>query len=329
MKKIILGIIISAIFIYISVKGVEFKEIIDSLENVSYQYLIPVIILFLTLSLLRSLRWGVILSPIEKIGQKRLFPINCVGNAAIDLLPMRMGEFVRPYLIINNSRIPFSSAMATVFVERVLDLLTLLLILLIAIFNSSLPSWIVKSGYISSFIFIVMICLMCFLYYKTEPTLNLFRPLFNKLPQKINMRIEELILKFIEGLKIISNPKRLISTLLFSVLIWVFSALAIYNLFLFQNLQLPLLSSFVVLIVLTIGTSLPAAPGLLGNFQFSCIAALAIFDVPKGNALAFSMVFYLFAIGINLLLGLIFLHFTSLSFKEIKRDFNRISLTRK
>ena len=305
MKKFFIGLLVSCIFIWFSIKGVEYEEIIYELKEAKYIYLIPTVILFLGLTFLRSIRWGVILSPIEKISQKRLLPISCVGYMAIVLIPMRIGEFVRPYLVSRKNNISMSSGLATIFVERVLDSLTLLFMLLVVIISSQLPEWVVRTGYSFLLTFIFIVSFMFFLYYKTELTIRLLRPLLSIFPQKVIKKIESLIRTFVEGFQIISNPTELIVTIFLSILVWTLSALAIYCLFHFQNFQLPLMSTFVVLVITIIGVSLPAAPGFLGNFQFGCIMALSIFGIHKSDAFTFSMIYYFFGIGINILLGLV------------------------
>ena len=259
------------------------------------------------------------LHPLEKISQKTLFPITCVGTMAIALVPMRVGEIVRPYLIKTKSQIPFTSSLATIFVERVLDVLALIFILSFAIFNSDLPEWLIISGYISFIIFILLICLIFFIYYKTEFIIKLSRPFLNNLPQNFIIKIEELIRTFADGFKVISSSKRLLYTVFLSVLIWIFSTLAIYNLYFTQNLQLPFFTSFVVLFITMIGISLPTAPGFIGNWQYGCILALSIFDISKGDALAFSIVYHLSAMSITIILGMIFLPFVNISIKDIRK----------
>lgn len=273
MKKLIAGIIVSVIFIWFSMRGVEYEEVFKALENINYVFLLPTIMLFLCMSFLRSVRWGVILSPMERIDQRRLFPITCVGYMAIALIPMRIGEFIRPYLVSSEGKIPLSSALATILVERVFDVLTLLGILFLVFISSTLPVWVVKSGYSDLFTFVVLICVLFILYYKTEFCLKLSRPLLNKLPLKFNVGIEGLVRNFVEGFKIISSPKRLFYTLFLSVLIWASSGLGIYCLFFFHDFRLPIASTFLVLVIVIIGISLPVAPGFVGNFQFACTRA--------------------------------------------------------
>jgi uncharacterized protein (TIRG00374 family) len=72
--------------------------------------------------IIRSVRWGVILSPIKPINQRILFPITAVGFLAIIVVPMRLGEIVRPYLISAKQSVPVVSGIATILIERAMDL---------------------------------------------------------------------------------------------------------------------------------------------------------------------------------------------------------------
>jgi len=315
--KSVVGVIFSSVFIYFSVRGLEIDKILEALRNVKYFYLIIPILLFLSLSALRSLRWGIILSPIEKIGQKSLFPIYSIGLMAAVLVPMRMGKMVKAYLLRTNNHVPFSTALSTIFVERLLDILTILCILLMVVLQASVPGWLLKSGYTAVILFSLMILFICFLYFRTEKTLNLIRPVLGKLPHRFRGKIEGFINNFVVGFKIIGSPGKLLGILILSALIWGISGLAIYSLFWFQGLKLSLQVAFVVLVVTIIGVSLPTAPGMLGNFQISCIVALSLFNITKDDAFVFSMVYYLLGIGIVVLLGIVSLAFTDFSLGEV------------
>ena len=322
MKKLISGILISTLFIYLTFRGVEFETILEGLKGVRYRFLIPALSFLLSISFLRSLRWGIVLSPLGRIGQKKLFPITCIGYMAIIVIPMRIGELLRPYLLSTSSRIPMSSALGTIIVERALDILTILGILFFVFFISTSPGWLLKTGYSLLPIFLLLVLFLCLLYFRMEFTLRLLNPVLKRFPEKLSKKIEELIRNLVDGFSIISNPIRLIYALLLSVFIWVSSALAIYSLYLFQNLQLPFVSSFVVLIITIIGISLPAAPGMVGNFQYASIVALSFFNVEKTDAFIFSMTYYLLGIGLTILLGLIFLPLVDISIKDIRKKFS-------
>jgi hypothetical protein len=123
-KKIILGILISVVLIYLSVRGINLQDVLNDLKEIQLSYVILFILLMIFMQYLRSYRWGVILQPMEKIDQVSLFSVTSVGFLAIAAIPARIGELARPYLISKRSSIKMSSALGTIVIERILDSLT-------------------------------------------------------------------------------------------------------------------------------------------------------------------------------------------------------------
>lgn len=321
-QKFLIGLIISGIFIYLSLRGIDFSNILRGLKTVRYGFIFPSLLLFFLLQVLRSLRWGIILSPMAKVNQKALFPVTCIGYLAITLVPMRFGEIVRPYLISIKKEIPLSSSLATVLVERVLDVLTLVAILFSVLMVLPLPDWVFNSGVVFLGIVLSSVAIMGLFVLKTDDSLRFFNPIFKLFPNRLNTKMNSLLRTFIEGFMVISDLKKIGYILFLTLLIWGASGLAIYMLFSFYNFQIPLVGAFVVLTMTALGIILPTAPGFLGNFQFACILALSFFGIPKTDAFAFSMVYYIFGIGINIILGLVFLPFEKISLREIKSHRN-------
>jgi uncharacterized membrane protein YbhN (UPF0104 family) len=126
-KKLTAGIIFGAALVYLSIRGINFQDVATGFKTVRYGYVLSVLIILLLMQALRSWRWGVILSPMEKVDQLSLFSVTSVGFLAIIAFPARIGELARPYLIANKSQIGMSAAVGTILVERVFDCLTVLL----------------------------------------------------------------------------------------------------------------------------------------------------------------------------------------------------------
>jgi glycosyltransferase 2 family protein len=321
--KYFLGFAVSLVFLYFSVRGLNVDKLLVALKDTDYFYLVPAIFFFLSVHGLRSIRWGIILSPITQIKQKKLFPIFCVGFMAVVLVPMRAGELVRPYLLSTAKIASFSSSCATIFVERTFDIMSLLGIFLVVCLNASPPPWVVKSGYFAFSGFIVMIMFICFLYFKTECAIEFIRFFIKYFPDRFRSRIIETAENFVKGFEIISNPAGFFAVLLLSMLIWILSGLTIYCLFLFHGFKLSMLAAFVVLVITIMGISLPTAPGMLGNFQFSCIVALSLFNIEKDPAFLFSMVYYFLGIGITILVGIMFMPVVNFSFRDVFKDMKK------
>ena len=316
-KKLLIGIAVSAVFIYLTLKGVDLKGVLSALRNKSYGFLLPAIAVFILTQAIRSLRWGVILSPIKEIEQKTLFPITCVGYAAIIVFPMRLGEIVRPYLINLKKSIPIGSGIGSIVMERFMDVLILSGFLFYILTQIDLPAWITRSalGFLSIIIFGFTLIILCIL--KPSAAEKIIYLLISRLPRKMSTRVEKAIFNFLDGFRVIGNIKKIIQILSISLLIWFLSAGAVYLLFVLVHFPFGILEAITIIVITALGVSIPAAPGLIGNFQFACMIPLSLWSIAKPDAFAFAMIYYFLGIGTNIFLGLIFLPSMNVPFKQL------------
>ena len=321
-KKVILGILISIVLIYLSVKGINLQDVFRDLKNIQLSYVILFILLVILMQWLRSYRWGVILQPMEKIDQFSLFSVTSVGFLAIAAIPARIGELARPYLISKRSSIKMSSALGTILVERVLDSFTVLAIAVIVLFLTDLPPWMIKSSIIFFLLALVMFCFIVFLILRRDAALKLINRILSKLPGKFAHTIDEVIHHFIDGFQIITNIKFLLYLFFLSALVWLVDVLAIYMLLKAFDFTLPVMASFVVMIILIVGIAIPTAPGYIGNWHFACVLALSFFGLAKTEALSFAVVYHFLSMVIVVVLGVAFLPFNKFSISDMKKQMN-------
>jgi glycosyltransferase 2 family protein len=187
------------------------------------------------------------------------------------------------------------------------------------VFGSSLPAWVMRSGSLLLALFLVVLSVICVMYYRKAMSLRWVHRLVRRLPERYQADVEQIYHRFVDGLRIIARPKQLFASILLTVLVWGVTGLGIYSLFLFYNLSFPLVAAFTVLAITVLGVSLPAGPALLGNFQFSCIVALSILNLSQNDAFAFSMIYYAFGVGLSIFLGLLFSPFMGISLADIRR----------
>ena len=319
-KKVIAGLALSALLVWLSIRGIEFRGVIDGFRTIRCGYVLPAVAAMFLMQLLRSIRWGLILRPIGKVDQLSLFSVSSVGFLAIIAIPARLGELARPYLIAKKSRIPMSSALGTIFVERVLDSLTVLIIAVLALFFTPLPPWLVRSSVLFLLVTLGLFAVMIRVIVRREATLRILAPLIGRLPVRYAGAVNRLIDHFIEGFRIVVDPALLFSATLLSIVIWLVDVLAIYLLFLAFGFDLPVAAAFVLMIILIIGIAIPAAPGFIGNWHYFCILGLGLFGIPKTDALTFAIIYHALSIGIVILLGLIFLPFNRFSVSDLRRQ---------
>lgn len=324
-KKVILGILISIVLVYLSVRGINFQDVFRDLKKIQFTYVIAFIVLVMIMQWLRSYRWGVMLQPMEKIDQLSLFSVTSVGFLAIASIPARIGELARPYLISKRSSINMSSALGTILVERVLDSFTVLAIAVIALFYTDLPQWMIKSSIIFFLLAVVMFCFIIFLILRRDTALKLINKILGELPGRFAHKIDELIQHFIDGFQIITNVRLLLYLFFLSAVIWLVDVAAIYMLLESFGFGLPVMASFVLMIILIIGIALPAGPGYIGNWHFACVLALSLFGLAKSEALSFALVYHFLSMVIVVVLGVAFLPFNKFSIPDMKKQVNNIT----
>ena len=305
--KILSGLIISIAFCYLTFKDTNFYNITQSFFKVKLFLLILSLLSFLFATVLRSFRIKIMLSHIHNISLKKMIPIYSVGLMAISIAPMRLGDLIKPFIISQNTNIPFSSSLSCCFMERILDFLSILFLLFIAIISIQLPAWFLNVSYSIYTIFILTFIFVIIFYFKIEPFLSSINKKGSKILIKIIPNIQSYITNIIEGLKIISSPIKLLFIIFLSILIWFLMGLGLFFIILSFDFNLTILHSIVILFVSVIGISLPSAPGFIGNFQYSCIVALSMFEIAKSDAIAFSLIFYLNSIILNIIVGLLFI----------------------
>ena len=317
-KTLIIGTLISAVFVYLSIKGVDFYKVINGFKSVNILYVFITGIIFLLSHFLKSYRWGVILSPLEKVSQLSLFSVTSVGYLVILTIPSRLSEFARPFLISRKGNIKLSSAIGSIFVERVLDSIALLLMFLVVLMYIPLPQWLINTGIIFFSTILFLLVIMIFLSFNRD-LYSRWMIFFLKLcPEKMSIIIKNLFDHFVDGFKMLVNIRLILYVLFLSILIWIIEAFSAYFMFKALNLNLPVIAGFALIVILTLGLVIPTAPGFIGGWHLFCVIALALFSVSKTDAMTFAIMFHFMFVGITLLLGLLFLPSNKFSFSDLK-----------
>jgi uncharacterized protein (TIRG00374 family) len=317
MKKIFVGIILGIVLIYLSLRGIQFQGVAASIRNVHLPYVLLSLSMMLLMQVLRSIRWGGILKPIAYVDQFTLFSITNVGFLAIVAIPARLGELVRPLLISRKKAVPMAAAIGTIFVERIMDTFTILLMAGLMFPLIPLPPWLVRSVSMMTVVCLVLAGFFILLILRPKNLEGLYRFLPSSLKARFAGKISGLVGHFIDGFAVITDWKRLSWLMILSLAIWIVDVLAIYALFLAFGYSLSILTAFVLMFILVVGIAIPTAPGFVGNWHYACILALTLFGLDKAGALTFAILYHALSIGIVLVLGLLFLPFNRFCLKDL------------
>jgi glycosyltransferase 2 family protein len=117
----IVGLAVSGLALWLTLRGKDLGGVWLAMREADYRYLWLYLPFLVAIHLVRTVRWGILLEPVAKVPFARLNAASAVGFMALAILPFRLGEFARPYLVAERPRIRVSAALSSVVVERVAD----------------------------------------------------------------------------------------------------------------------------------------------------------------------------------------------------------------
>ncbi len=127
-KKIlfIAGLLISIICSWLFARKIEWSQLSVALRDAEYIYIIPTIILIFVSYYFRAVRWSALIAPIKRVSVFNLFSATMIGFMANSVLPARIGEIIKPVIVARKEKIKVTTSFATVVMERIFDLLSII-----------------------------------------------------------------------------------------------------------------------------------------------------------------------------------------------------------
>jgi glycosyltransferase 2 family protein len=314
--KLWLGIVVSLALLWFAFRGVDLGEVARTLATVRPGWVALVVLSLPVRFWLTAVRWQVLLRPVKRIGVHRLFGITLIGFMANNILPARIGEFVRAYAVGHSEAIPAPLAFATVVIERIFDGFTLLLFLVGGLFFLSLPGWLLWLSAASFCLYLAVLGGLLSL--RWSRSRRVITGLLVWLPARLRAPAAHVLDSFCLGLDTLGDGQSLLAIGGLSLVIWIVNALGLQATFQAFALDLPLHAGFFALAILAGVLVLPSAPGYVGTFQFATKVALALFGVPEATALSLSILYHAVNYVPITLAGLVYLGAFNLTLGELK-----------
>jgi uncharacterized protein (TIRG00374 family) len=335
----IFSIIASIVCLWLFIRSIEWSLLKNALKEANYWFVIPTLILTLLVYVIRALRWKELLSHIKPIPVINLLSVTCIGFMANNILPARVGEVLRPFILYKKENVKFSTSFATVIVERIFDMLGLIIFTVIVIALLPHPPEAQTSAQVSAngvsaikesiipslkkwtevFAGVGVLTIVSMFFIVTKPGFFkkiLFR-LCSFLPHKLKDKILGLYDSFVYGLKILENKTQTIWILVLSLFIWFLGGAEIYLLGFSFHIHLPFIGACLVAVCLALAVALPQAPGYIGVFHIAVLKSLEIFGIQATAAQSYAIVLWAISILPSTILGFLFLWREGIAFREV------------
>jgi uncharacterized protein (TIRG00374 family) len=303
--------------------GIDWSQGLDA-RGVHWERMGLVMLFFMLTHMARALRMILLLE--QRVSYRSMFSVTSVGFLAINVIPFRLGEFVRPYLLLEKHQIPFGTSLAAVVLERLLDLLFLLLMLLGVSFLVALPEQGILVGDIDvvsagqTFAGVVMalgtVVLVVVLVLGPRVTRLLER---TPIAPEMLGRVAHMLEAFRDGVAyLLRRPLRAGAVLLCTAGVWLFTLIAVYwALSAFPGIPATWQSALTTWSITLTGMTVAPTPGFFGSYEVFCMASLMLWQVGTDLAGTFAIVLHLAMFLFTIVIGFLFLSVEGWSLKQV------------
>ncbi len=296
-----LGIAVSALLLWYALRGIDIAQVVSALRGsdlvlwalctVASQLIFP----------LRALRWRTILDPVApRLPLGTLWRATAIGMMCNNVLPARAGELVRVFVLVRERReVPWSTALASVAIDRAFDALSILLLLGVAILAPAFPRSFAIGGTPVQHSAVVMLAFVAILfgaYFALARWPHTAEALIGRITgvvlPRYKDRIGALVHTLAAGLAVVRDPLRFLAAFAWAMAHWLMNALAFWLGFRALGITAPFTAALFVQGVIAVGVSVPSSPGFVGVFETMAKLALPVYGVSKAQAVTWAIGFH-------------------------------------
>jgi hypothetical protein len=269
------------------------------------------VLLYVLSTFLRTYRWVYLLRPMQpELSARRVLGIGLVGFTAIMFAPMRMGEVVRPWLLAQDGRISLVQGASTVVAERIVDGLTLTLVLMASLSLTTplsplpervgkLPLPVAAVPAIASgalLLFSAAFVAMALFYFWRDFARRAVHRVVGSISERLARWLTTQVERLADGLRFLPSGRHGGAFLRDTITYWAVSALSMWLLLRGCGVPATFTATCVTMGIIGIGTLIPGGPGFFGTYQLAAYCGLAMFfhepTILSGGAL-FTFVSYM------------------------------------
>lgn len=317
-KQLIISFIVGIILIIIWLHFIDIKKMLEYFREINFWWVIISLVIYVLAYFIRSIRWRIILRPVTRTGVMETFYLFMAGMLINYVVPIRAGELAKGYFLKKTRKVPMSKSLPTVFFDKMMDLLpVLLLFILIPFIARDINPVVMRLLYILLGIFVLFLLIIIFCIIKKKYASNILKIFFIWLPKKWRLSVNNFIERFVEGMSVIKNPKIITVSLLLTLLAVLLDSLYILTMFKAFGCQMAFIVALFGYTLVNLSYILPTPPAQIGsNEAIFVIVFTLLFGIDK-NLVSAAMAFAHLTSGtIIFLLGFLSLNWLGLSFGQ-------------
>ena len=290
-RRVLIGAVLAADGLLALIWGMDWARFWGVLSRTTPLYLALAMLLTIVSDVMRAYRWRIVLAPTKQVGVFKLFKALVIGLMANFVLPVKVGDLVRAYVVSRDEELPFATSLSTVAVERIYDALCVAVLFgLGLVLLPTRPGWL--HGFGAALVGSVLIALGVLVSWNRRPELyrRLVGWLLRSAPARWRDRAEQTLEEIEGGLVSVGRPSLAARAMAVGMLSWVCLAATYYCCLLALSVEVSLPVVLVLVAALVFGFALPSLPGGTGPYQVAVVVCLTAFGVGRETAMAVSVV---------------------------------------
>lgn len=296
-----IGVALSAVLLWWTLRDVSPATVWGELSRANLPLFLTSTLCATIIFPLRARRWKTILEPVapeQPVGA--LWRATAIGMMANNLLPARAGEIARAYALTRQTGVPFATSIASLAVDRLFDMVVLLLLAVTAFFDPAFP----RSAHIAGqplgqiaqgsvmFVLLLVAGLYALAFFPSQ-LVRAFEILARRVSPALEERGKAVLIRFSDGLSVLRNPGRFAAVLGWTILHWLVNALAFWLGFKAVGISLPFSAALFLQTLIAVGVALPSAPGFFGFFEKLATVGLGVYGVAAAQATSWAIGFHI------------------------------------
>lgn len=304
------GLLVSAVFAYLAVRHVQFGDVWHGLRTSNYWWLLPALVMLAVTVYVRALRWRYLFTRETRPGTRAVLSALLIGYFFNSILPARAGEAARVLALKPRAGTSRAEAAGTILIERVYDVLVLLVLLFVAV------PWLPHVTWLHAAVVLAIVlgagiatAAVLLALYGVRPVHFALRPL-GWLPFLSSERIAHFGEGLAQGLAGLRRPRLVLAALFWTTLSWITLALSTWFVMRGFHLGLSPVAALLLVIAANLAMILPSSPSAVGVFEAAALVSLRAYGIPDSRGLSCALVIHAVQFLPFIATGLFLLHGT-------------------
>ena len=316
--QLALGLIVSTACLYFAMRGTDWLRVRNVLAAADPAWIAVALIAGVMSLVVRAERWVQLLRPVIRLGLTTAVSLTAIGAAAGAVLPLRLGELVRPALLGRHTGVGLSPALSSIVLERLFDVVFVIVSFLAFSLVYPVPGGLRAGAIALAGGSLGAMALLVLAERWRSTTDRWLERALGWLPTRVGAWVRPVAAGVLDGFRGVADPRTVLVVSALSAAVWALVALVFLCSILALHIDVPLIPAALASVVIVAAfVFLPQAPGFVGTWQAGCVVALGLFGVPSEKAVGYSMLTWVVSMTFNVAAGGIFLVREGVSLRDL------------